>query len=58
MENANPRLTDLSKLRELILEKERTTKILVVLVPFWEQPSWLVQDYSKQPYSIRLEMLS
>jgi len=60
MGQANPRLADLTSLKNLILEKQRTDKILEgpSEVPFWEMPNWLQEIYSKQDYPKRLEMLS
>jgi hypothetical protein len=60
MGQIHPRLADLTSLRNLILEKERTDKILEgpEQVPFWELPNWVKEIYSKQAYPKRLEMLS
>jgi hypothetical protein len=43
MGQIHPRLADLTSLRNLILEKERTDKILEgpEQVPFWELPNWV-----------------
>ena len=60
MGQTHPRLADLALLRNLILEKEQTDKILEgpEPVPFWELPNWVQEIYPKQAYPKRLEMLS
>jgi hypothetical protein len=60
MGRGDDRLADLAALKNLILEKERSEKILEgpEPLPFWELPNWLQEIYSKQPYQRRLEMLS
>jgi hypothetical protein len=60
MGKTHPRLADLTSLRNLIIEKERTEKVLEgpEPVPFWELPNWLADNYLKQAYPKRLEMLS
>ena len=60
MGRGEARLANLTELRELILEKAQTDKILEgpEPLPFWELPNWLQEIYSKNDYPRRLEMLS
>lgn len=54
------KVNDLRKLKDFMIEKELTDKILEgpEPEPFYQMPNWKQDIYRTQPYPKRLEMLS
>ena len=53
------KVTDLKNLKELMIEKELTDKVLEgpEPEPFYKLPNWKEEIYPRQPFAKRVEML-
>jgi len=53
------KVTDLKNLKELLIEKELTDKVLEgpEPEPFYQTPNWKKEIYPLQPFAKRVEML-